>query len=149
MQSTIGFKERRYIEELRIVTKSTALDCVMDDTYDRIIYVIKKGDMGFAIGKDGVNIKKLQKILGKRIEMVEENSDIKGFIENIFKPAHIGDVRADEESHKLNVYVESKSDLGIAIGKNGCNVEKARILTRRYFRKEIGEIFYEEGCEGK
>lgn len=146
MQSTMGFKERRYIEELRIATKSTALDCVIDDTYDRVIYVIKKGDMGFAIGKDGGNIKKLQRILGKRVEMVEECSDLKGFIENILKPAQIDDIRADEESLKLNIYVKTKSDLGIAIGKGGCNVEKSRLLIQRYFRKEIGEIMLPEGC---
>ncbi|MDD1694845.1 MAG: NusA-like transcription termination signal-binding factor, partial [Methanoregula sp.] len=29
MERNIGFKERRYIEELRILTKSTALDCVI------------------------------------------------------------------------------------------------------------------------
>ena len=147
MQSTIGFKERRYIEELRIATKSTALDCIIDDTYDRVIYVIKKGDMGFAIGKEGSNIKKLQRILGKRVEMVEENSDLKGFIENILKPAQINDIRTDEASQKLNIYVKSRSDLGIAIGKGGCNVEKGRLLIQRYFRKEIGEIILPEGCD--
>ncbi|MDD4300389.1 MAG: NusA-like transcription termination signal-binding factor [Methanomicrobium sp.] len=147
MLSTIGFKERRYIEELRIVTKSTALDCVIDDTFDRVIYVIKKGDMGFAIGKEGSNIKKLQKVLGKRVEMVEENGELFGFIENIFKPACIKDIKTDEESGKLFICVAGRSDLGIAIGKNGCNVEKARILILRYFRKEIGEIIYPEEGE--
>lgn len=51
MERNIGFKERRYIEELRILTKSTALDCVTDDRFDRVIYVIRPGDMGLAIGK--------------------------------------------------------------------------------------------------
>ena len=53
MERNLGFKERRYIEELRILTKSTALDCLIDDKFDRIIYVIKAGDMGYAIGKRG------------------------------------------------------------------------------------------------
>ncbi|MDD3977769.1 NusA-like transcription termination signal-binding factor [Methanomicrobium antiquum] len=145
MLSTMGFKERRYIEELRIVTKSTALDCIIDDSFDRIIYVIKKGDMGFAIGKEGVNIKKMQKVLGRRVEMVEENGELFAFIENIFKPAHIVDVAEDEESKKLNIFVKSRSDLGIAIGKSGCNIEKARILVQKHFGREIGEIIYSEG----
>ncbi len=33
MERNIGFKERRYIEELRILTRSTALDCVIDDRF--------------------------------------------------------------------------------------------------------------------
>ena len=35
MERTIGFKERRYIEELRILTKATAIDCLIDDRFDR------------------------------------------------------------------------------------------------------------------
>ncbi len=72
MHNIIGFKERRYIEELRILTKSIAIDCIVDDGFERIIYVVKKGDMGLAIGKNGDNIRRMQRVLGKRIEMVEE-----------------------------------------------------------------------------
>jgi len=139
MQSLLGFKERRYIEELRIITRSTALDCVIDDAFDRIIYVIRKGDMGIAIGKNGANIKKLQKILGRRVEMVEHDEEICVFVSNILKPAVVKGMSEDEEG---NVYITvmTRSDLGIAIGKGGCNVEKARILIKRYFGKCIGEI---------
>ena len=140
MQRVIGFKERRYIEELRILTKSTALDCVIDDSYDRIIYIIKKGDMGFAIGRDGENIKKLHRILGKRIEMVEESDDLEEFVKNIFRPAVITEVIRDGDSGRIMIYVDNKSDLGKAIGKGGCNVEKARLLVLRYFGNEVGDI---------
>lgn len=140
MQRVIGFKERRYIEELRILTKCTALDCIIDDSFDRVIYIIKKGDMGFAIGRNGENIKKLHRILGKRVEMVEENEDLEKFIESIFKPANISGVRRDEDSGKLMIYVDNKTDFGKAIGKGGCNVEKARLLVLRYFGNEVGDI---------
>ncbi|WP_421909905.1 NusA-like transcription termination signal-binding factor [Methanolacinia petrolearia] len=140
MQRVIGFKERRYIEELRILTKSTALDCVIDDSFDRAIYIIKKGDMGFAIGRNGENIKKLHRILGKRVEMVEESESLEDFLKNVFKPAAIsGSGRADE-SGKILVYVDNKTDLGKAIGKGGCNIEKARLLVLRYFGDEVGDI---------
>ena len=140
MRSDIGFKERRYIEELRIASKSTAVDCIIDDSFDRIIYVIKKGDMGLAIGKDGANIKRLTKTLGKRIEMVEEGEDLKSFVENIFKPAQIHSAKADEESGKVNVYLSERGSLGIAIGKNGCNVAKATLLLQRYFGMDMGGV---------
>jgi transcription termination/antitermination protein NusA len=140
MQRVIGFKERRYIEELRILTKSTALDCVIDDSFDRIIYIIKKGDMGFAIGRNGENIKKLHRILGKRVEMVEENDDLEEFVKKIFRPAVITAVTQDDESGKILVCVDNKTDLGKAIGKGGCNVEKARLLVLRYFGNEVGDI---------
>lgn len=145
MERTLGFKERRYIEELRIITRSTALDCIIDDQFDRVIYVIKKGDMGIAIGKKGDNIKKMQRILGKRIEMVEEAATIQEFIANILKPAEISGTVIDEKTGKLNILVKRKSDLGIAIGKGGSNVEKARILLKRFYHQDIGEILLAEG----
>ena len=96
--------------------------------------------MGLAIGKNGENIKKLHRVLGKRIEMVEGSDDLEEFVRNIFRPAKIESLSVDEESGKISVHVGSKSDLGIAIGKSGCNVEKARLLVLRYFGNEIGDI---------
>ena len=69
MIRTICFKERRYIEELRILTRATALDCIIDERFDRIVYLIKEGDMGLAIGRKGNNIRKMQRVLGKRASM--------------------------------------------------------------------------------
>jgi N utilization substance protein A len=140
MQRVIGFKERRYIEELRILTKSTALDCIIDDSFDRVIYIIKRGDMGFAIGRNGENIKKLHRILGKRVEMVEESDNLEEFLKNVFRPAAISGTGRDDESGKILVYVDNKTDLGKAIGKGGCNIEKARLLVLRYFGDEVGDI---------
>lgn len=144
MERSIGFKERRYIEELRILTKSVAVDCLVDERFDRIIYVIKPGDMGLAIGKKGENIRKMQKVLGKRIEMVEYAEDEKDFIANIFKPAEVVAIQNDETGEKLDVVVGEKSHLGIAIGKGGSTVEKARMLVKRFFGHEIGDVVLSE-----
>ncbi|RQD81260.1 MAG: NusA-like transcription termination signal-binding factor [Methanocalculus sp. MSAO_Arc2] len=148
MERTISFKERRYIEELRILTKSTAIDCIIDDRFDRLIYVITPGNMGIAIGKSGDNIRKMQKVLGKRIEMVEYAEDPAEFIRNIFKPAHVESVSISDDIHKgISVIVRNRSDLGIAIGKGGSTIEKARMITRRFFGPDIGEITIEEKHE--
>ncbi|MDD1667867.1 MAG: NusA-like transcription termination signal-binding factor [Methanomicrobiales archaeon] len=139
MERTIGFKERRYIEELRILTKSTAIDCLIDERFDRIIYVIRPGDMGLAIGKKGENIRRMQKVLGKKIEMVEYSENPDDFIANMFRPALLSSVEKDEAG-RVRVILQKRSELGIAIGKGGANVEKARLLFRRFFGSELGEI---------
>jgi N utilization substance protein A len=140
MERTIGFKERRYIEELRILTRATAVDCVIDEKFDRIIYLIRPGDMGLAIGKGGENTKKLQKALGKKIEMVEYAEDLRTFIENVFKPAEVSDIRIREDTGTVDVFIRRKTDLGIAIGKGGSTVDKARILLKRFFHRDIGDV---------
>ncbi len=138
MNRTICFKERRYIEELRILTKATAVDCIIDERFDRIIYVIREGDMGLAIGRKGANIKKMQKVLGRRVEMVEFAQEPVAFIQNVFKPAEILAVQSAAEG-RTDVFVR-KSDLGIAIGKGGCMIEKARLLIARFLGRELGDI---------
>jgi N utilization substance protein A len=45
----------------------------------------------------------------------------------------------------MNVFVSDKNDVGIAIGKGGCTIEKARLLIRRFYGYEVGEVFPEEG----
>jgi N utilization substance protein A len=139
MERTIGFKERRYIEELRILTKSTAIDCLIDERFDRIIYVIRPGDMGLAIGKKGENIRRMEKVLGKKIEMVEYAENPDDFIGNMFRPALLSAVQKDEAG-RVMIVLQKRGDLGIAIGKGGANVEKARLLFRRFFGSELGEI---------
>ncbi|MDO5847484.1 MAG: NusA-like transcription termination signal-binding factor [Methanocorpusculum sp.] len=138
LERSLGFKERRYIEELRILTRSTALDCIIDDRYARIIYIIKKGGMGLAIGKNGENIRRLSNIFGKRVEMVEYDENRETFVENMFKPADVVKVSFSEGT--VRIVVREKEHLGLAIGRNGTTVEKAKILIMRFFGCEIEEV---------
>lgn len=143
MERSTGFKERRYIEELRILTRATAIDCVIDERFDRIVYIIKKGDMGLGIGKKGENIKRMQNVLGKRIEMVEYSEDRDEFIANIFRPLEISRIGKDEATGHLIVHIAKKSDLGTAIGRKGANIEKARLLVRKFWGEEIDDLRWE------
>ncbi len=143
MHNIIGFKERRYIEELRILTKSIAIDCIVDDGFDRIIYVVKKGDMGLAIGKNGDNIHRMQKVLGKRIEMVEEGGSLDEFVRNILRPIDVLKTEKDPDTEKIRIVIKKKGDLGIAIGRGGCNAEKVRLLCRRMYNAEVADILAE------
>jgi N utilization substance protein A len=81
----------------------------------------------------------MQKVLGKKIEMVEYSENPDEFIANMFRPAALSTVKKDEAG-RVNIVIEKRSDLGIAIGRGGANVEKARLLFRRFFGSELGEI---------
>jgi len=148
MERTIGFKERRYIEELRILTRATAIDCVIDEKFERVIYIIRQGDMGLAIGRKGENIRRLQTVLGKKVEMVEYSEDLFQFITNMFKPANVTVIKESEVPGTIDIIVNQKGDLGLAIGKGGVTIEKARILSRRFGGPDIGEILVAGGSGG-
>jgi N utilization substance protein A len=95
--------------------------------------------MGPAIGHRGDHIRELQKMLGTRIEMVEYAGEPDELVAHIFHPVPVTAVRHPEDG-SITVLVRRKGDLGIAIGKNGANAEKARLLLRRFIGAELREI---------
>ena len=145
MERSIGFKERRYIEELRIFTRSTAVDCIIDERFDRVIYVIKPGDMGLAIGRKGENINRLSKQLGRRLEMVEYGETPETFIANIIRPAEFARLSPSEKGDAVDIVIRHRADLGVVIGRGGSTIEKVRLLCRRFFDLEVDDVLIAPG----
>ena len=118
------------------ITGATARDCIIDDKLDRVIFIINKGEMGLAIGKNGASINKTQKMVGKDVELVEYSDDPKKFIINALNSKFIMDVRLSEkvDGTKIAVVMVDHNRKGAIVGRNGKNAEKARLLCRRYFQ---------------
>jgi N utilization substance protein A len=118
------------------VTGATARDCVIDEKLDRVIFVVSRGEMGLAIGKNGATIKTLQGVVGKKIELVEYSDDPAEFIKNMLGTALVMDVKINEkeDGSKVAVAVVDPKKKGVVVGREGRNAEKARLLTRRYFQ---------------
>jgi len=127
--------EMRYIALLETLTGAVAKDCIYEPKENRIIFVIRPGDMGLAIGKNGINVEKAKKFLGKKIEFVEYAEDPENFIKNIVSPAKVRAIKItkDPSGNKLMQVTVDPKDKGIAIGKNGRNIVKAKLLMKRYF----------------
>ena len=127
--------EFSYLSLFQTITTAVARDCVIDDKMERVIFVVNKGQMGMAIGKGGSNIKQLQNVITKKIELVEYSEIPVNFIKNIFNSDMVQDVKISErvEGTKSAVVVVDMKKKGIIVGKEGRNVDKARILAKRYF----------------
>ncbi len=127
--------EFSYLSLFQTITTAVARDCVIDDKMERVIFVVNKGQMGMAIGKGGYNIKQLQNVITKKIELVEYSEIPVNFIKNIFNSDMVQDVKISErvEGTKSAVVVVDMKKKGLIVGKDGRNVDKARILAKRYF----------------
>ena len=114
------------------LTGAGVKDCILDNKANKVIMVVKKGDMGLAIGKSGSNINKAKKLMNKEIEVVEHSSDLKEFIENLLRPAYVKSVELLTKNDKYCAYVEVfNKDKGIAIGKDGEKIKKVKLLVKR------------------
>lgn len=117
------------------LTRAKILDCILEE--ERLVYVVKQGDMGLAIGKNGENINRVKKALDKPIELVEYSDDPVTFLKNAFGPVSVSSVNIINKNDKRLAYVEvPNKEKGLAIGRNGKNIEKVKILARRHHNLE-------------
>ncbi|MBP1929386.1 N utilization substance protein A [Methanolinea mesophila] len=124
----------RLISQFERLTGAGSRDCVIDERNNRIIFVINPGEMGLAIGKSGSSIKKAMEVMGKRIEVVEYASNAEQFLKNCFLPAKVLNVDLEGNDDEKVAYITvADEDRGIAIGKEGKNIFKAKKLAQRQY----------------
>jgi len=129
----------RYIALFENLTGAMAKDCIVDEKKDRVIFVVKKGEIGLAIGKGGSNINRVKKAVGKHVEIVEHSEDVNEFIRNVLHPVPVKSVKIVSKKDKRVALVEiSPMDKGFAIGRDGRNIQKAKMLAQRHH--DIGDI---------
>ena len=138
----------RLISQFESLTGAGSRDCVVDERNDRLIFVVNPGDMGLAIGKKGASIKKASEVMGKKIEVVEYNSNPEQFLKNCFLPAKVVSIEFSGEEDARSATVDvSDEDRGIAIGKNGKNIFKAKKLAQRQHNIVDAQILQKGGEE--
>jgi N utilization substance protein A len=127
--------EMRYIALFESVSGASVKDCIIDEEQERAIFIVNQGQVGVAIGRGGRNIHTLERMTGKKHEIIEYSEDAVQFIKNALKPAAVREVRISErmDGKKMAVVTVNPKDKGVAIGKNGKNAERLRFLAKRYF----------------
>jgi len=116
---TIGF-----ISTFENITKNSVLDCIFDEK--SLYFLVEPGKAGTSIGKNGKNIKKLQRIFNKNIRIFEYNEDSKKFIKNMIPEAETIEIK----DGKAFVTLDSQTK-GKVIGRNGYNINKTREILKR------------------
>ena len=126
-------EELRYMSLFQDITRVTARDCIVDEENNRIIFLVNQEQMGVAIGKNGLNVKRLEKLIGKSIEIVGYSDNLEDLVRNLMAPAKVRSVKVVQSNSKKTVYITvDPQDKGIAIGKGGRNVARAKLILKRY-----------------
>ena len=97
--------EMRKISLFQKITKVTPRDCLDDEKQDRLIFVVNEGKMGLAIGKNGSNIKSLQNLLKRNIELVEYYNDPIKFLKNLLNAKLINEIKIYLKNDHRNIMV--------------------------------------------
>ena len=123
----------RYIALFEKITGAGARDCYEDTENNRLLFVVRNGDMGLAIGKGGEHINSVKKAIGKTIEIIEYSEDPVQFVKNAFHPITLKNINISINNDKRIAYVEVPTkEKGLAIGRDGKNIEKVKKLSLRH-----------------
>ncbi len=103
MELKLSAREISYIALFESMTGAVVKDCVVDENDSRVTFIVRKGDMGMAIGRRGVNVQRVAKAIGKRVEVVEHSSDPAEFVANVLRPLRVESVEVDREMKQIRV----------------------------------------------
>ena len=151
MRVTLSDAARQYIALFEDVTGATARDCVIfeadevdgedgddgedgrEETEDRVVFIVKPGDMAQAIGSGGETVRKLEDRLSKDVTLVEDADTAEAFVANALAPAAVYNVTISEDDETVAYAEVDSEDTGIAIGENGRNITTAEALAKRHY----------------
>ena len=121
----------QYINMAANILKIDVIDCIVSE--ERLIFIVKKGHLGIAIGLKGKNLEKLRKLFKKNIKFVELDENKEKFIKNLCKPYKINNLTIEGSGDSIVVKIEANaSDKSKLIGKGGSNIDIIRKLANRH-----------------
>ena len=122
--------EMWYLTTFEDTTGATVKDCITDS--DEIIFVVKKGDMGLAIGKKGANINRVKNKLGKKIEVIEHSDDPVEFVKRLFHSFRVENGQMASGNDKVVRLSIDERDKKMAIGLKGKKLSRVKMLAKRF-----------------
>jgi len=137
MVVTLSDTARRYIALFEDATGATARDCVVFDEEtdggERVVFLVKPGDMARAIGSGGENVRSVEEQLGTDVTLVEDADTAEAFVANALAPAAVYNVTVSEDDETVAYAEVDAADTGVAIGEDGRNIAAAERLAKRHY----------------
>ncbi len=118
-------------------------DCIIfqlpNEDSEIIIFLVKKEDIGKAIGKGGEHVKDLMTKLQKKIDVIPFSEHLDKFIQYILNTAKNSikvqniEIKTSRNGKKTVIISVRPQDRGKAIGKDGSMIRKIKFLVLRHF----------------
>lgn len=117
------------------ITKARLKDLVWFK--DKLIFIVKPGELVKALGKNKVNVEKIEKAINRKIKIVEYSPDKLRFIRNVMSPLRILEISEEEEGVVVIKGPDQKTK-GLMIGSKAQNLRLYEDIVKKYH--ELNEI---------
>lgn len=115
------------------LTGATVKDCVVDDETNTIYFLIEEGKLGIAIGKNGAKVKSAEKVLNKKIKLIEFSQDVCKFVKNLIPKADDITIKDDCEKKIIEIKVE-KNEKPSVIGRDKRKLKIMKEILKRNYK---------------
>lgn len=135
MVNTINMQDMRHLNLFRKITKIDTRFCFKYN--EAIVFCVPQKLVSRAVGKEGINVKQMSRILRKKIKIVPEPKgiqDAKNFIKVIVNPVTFKDLEIKGDELILTAGSQSKAAL---IGRNKRRFLEMQGIVKDFFKKEF------------
>ena len=108
-------------------------DCFFED--EKLVFMVKEGDLGKAIGKQGSTINKLKNMLKKDIKLIEYSDDLIKFVRNLIYPIEVQKIYKEDST----IFIEEPNNRvkGKIYGRDRQNLLYINDILKKYFNCEL------------
>jgi len=131
MIKVLDMKFIRYANLFNKVTHLRSNHCF--EYNNTIVFAVPRKFVMKAIGKDNINLEKLNRMTGKRIKIVaipDGREDVENFVSVIVRPVKFKAIEIKEDEAIISAGLQSKAAL---IGKKKCRLEEMENILGQYF----------------
>jgi N utilization substance protein A len=105
-------------------------DCFYNKN-QQLVFIVKEGEGKKAVGKNGMNIRKLDRLLNKKLKIIEFNEKAEEFAKNVIYPLKSPEVRLENET--LIIKTDSTQLKALLLGREKANLKELQEIVGKYF----------------
>lgn len=135
MKITYDANTMKLLTLFETITRAKVKDCF--EKSGLVIYVVEPGQIGKAVGKGASNIKRLERMIGKKLRVIEFSGDLVGFVAKLIFPNKAKDIKYEDGI--VTITPEDSRSRGYLIGRGGEILKGNEEIAKRYF-SELKEI---------
>jgi len=126
---TLDMEMIKFIALFEKITRAHVKDAFFNK--ERLVFVVLEGEMGKALGKKKANLYKIEKLLNRKIKIVEFNPNVLQFIVNLLYPLKVEDMK--EEEGIITITGTDMQSKGLIIGARAQNLRNYESIVQKYF----------------
>ena len=101
------------------------------------IFIVQQGDIRQALGRNNMNLNRLEKLLKKKIKIIEYSDSLLQFVLNVIAPIKVADIK--EEDNTVIITPKDTKTRGYLIGRAGSSLRNYEQIVKRYY-PDVKEI---------